>query len=123
MISGSVTSAREAAIVVRVVGPDGDGHGVPATIDTGFDGFLTLPWRTIQMLRLPLIGNRRATLADGTIVTLDIYRGAVQWHDMQRRISVIHTEGSPLVGMALLEGSKITIDVVAGGTVSITPLG
>ena len=43
MITGTVTSDREAVISLEVIGLDDGRQTVAAVIDTGFNGFLTLP--------------------------------------------------------------------------------
>jgi hypothetical protein len=35
---------------------------------------------------------------------------------------VLEADGGPLVGMALLRGSRMTMDIEVGGTVMIEPL-
>lgn len=65
MITGIVTTAREAAISLTVRGPTGQEREIRAVIDTGFDGSLTLPPALIATLRLPWRRRGRALLADG----------------------------------------------------------
>jgi predicted aspartyl protease len=64
MITGVVTSRREAIIRVLVRGPHGKEAQVEAVIDTGFTGFLTLPARLMTSLALFFAGTTRAALAD-----------------------------------------------------------
>ena len=59
------------------------------------------------------------TLADGQRIEVSLYRGFAQWLGEVRRISVIATDGPPLLGMSLLAGGKITIRAQAGGEVLI----
>ena len=65
MITGKVTTNREAVIELEIIGPTKQTQQVDAVIDTGFNGYLTLPSYLIHRLRLHLAGNRRATLGDG----------------------------------------------------------
>jgi predicted aspartyl protease len=71
----------------------------------------------ISLLQLPFLGHRRAALADGSIVRLDVFLATVFWHGKLQTIAVTQAEGTPLVGMALLQGSRLTIDVIDGGDV------
>ncbi|MDP6417051.1 MAG: clan AA aspartic protease, partial [Gammaproteobacteria bacterium] len=66
-------------------------------IDTGFDGFLTLPASVIQDLGLVWRRRGRAMLADDSL--FDIYEAAVTWDGRPRRIAVDEAECDPLVGI------------------------
>ncbi len=122
MITGTVTANREAVIELEVVGSNQREKKVEAVIDTGFNGYLTLPSDLINSLKLQLAGNRRATLGDGNVVVLDVYLAKVLWHGQKQDVLVLQTDGGPLVGMSLLHGSRVTLDVVDGGDVTIDPL-
>lgn len=122
MINGKVTTNREAVIELEIIGPTKQLQQVDAVIDTGFNGYLTLPSYLIHRLRLQLAGNRRATLGDGNMVVLDVYLAKVLWHNQEREVLVLQADGGPLVGMSLLYGSRVTLDVVNGGDVIIDTL-
>ncbi len=76
----------------------------------------------MSALNLRLVGNRRATLGDGSIVVLDLYLATVLWSQQEREVLVLQAEGGPLVGMSLLRGSLLTIEVEPGGDVVIGDL-
>ncbi len=57
MITGVVTEDRQAIIHLIVRGPAGQEQEVEAIIDTGFDGWLSLPSSLI--VRLGLVWRRR----------------------------------------------------------------
>ena len=59
MITGSVNARREAIIQLGVLGPDGQRQTVDAVIDTGFNGFLTLPEQAVAALGLRRSGAVR----------------------------------------------------------------
>jgi len=96
-------------------------HDVDVVIDTGFNGFLTLPHATVQTLQLPLAGNRRVTLGDGSMVVLDLYLATVLWDTQPREVLVLAAEGGPLMGMAMLYGNRVMLHVVDNGDVLIDP--
>jgi clan AA aspartic protease len=121
MMTGRVTARREATLRLTVSGPDQRQHVVDAVLDTGFNGFLTLPSHVVHTLRLPFVGYRRATLGDGSIVVLDLYLATVLWHEQEREVLVLQADGEPLVGMALLYGSRVVLHVVEDGDVLIEP--
>jgi clan AA aspartic protease len=94
---------------------------VDAVLDTGFNGFLTLPSHVVQTRQFPFVGHRRATLGDGSIVVLDLYLPTVLWHEPEREVLVLQADGESLVGMALLYGSRVVLHVVDDGDVLIEP--
>jgi predicted aspartyl protease len=61
-------------------------------------------------------------LGDGTRVALNKYEAAVLWDGRERDILVLEAEGGPLVGMSLLAGHCLVVDVVDGGLVNIEAL-
>lgn len=77
MISGYVSTAREAIIRVAVRGAESREESIDAIIDTGFDGFLTLPSSVVSVLALPFAGATRAALGDGREVSLDAFEAVV----------------------------------------------
>ncbi len=122
MITGTVTVDREPVIRLTVRGPGGQARRVKAVIDTGFDGWLTLPPSLITWLGLPWRRRGLARLADGSAIAFDVYEGTVVWHRRRRRLPVDEADTTPLVGMALLEGSELNAQVRVGGRVTIKPL-
>ena len=122
MITGTVTTRREAVVRLLLRGPAGQRQRITAVIDTGFDGWLTLPPTLITLLGLPWRRRGRAVLADGSESLFDIYEGTVVWDRRRRRIPVDAADTTPLVGMSLLSGYELTMQVRPRGRVSIKPL-
>lgn len=121
MISGRIRN-REAIIELEVSAPGQPSQLVEAVIDTGYNGYLTLPGQLVTVLRLPFAGHRRGTLADGSITRLDVYLATVVWHGQPKDVLVSQAAGAPLIGMSMLKGSRMTMDVVDGGDVMIDEL-
>jgi len=122
MMQGFVNQNREAIISLAV------GHGnnpkkkVDALIDTGFTGFLSLPLSIITTLGLPWHFRDLGTLGDGSEVVFDMYKASVIWDGQIKIIDVAASEADPLVGMSLLYGFKINIEVIERGQVIIEAL-
>ncbi len=95
---------------------------VEAVIDTGFTGFLSLPFSTISSLGLPWIFRDVGTLGDGSEVIFDMYRATVIWDGQLRVVDVAESDADPLVGMGLLYGFEIEIEAIEGGMVTIEAL-
>lgn len=118
MIVGRITNNQEAIIELEIVGLNRQAK-IEVVIDTGFDGYLTLPGDLINRLGLRQAGRRYAILGDGNTVALELYRAKVLWHAEEREVPVLRTDGGPLVGMALLKGNRVILDVVTDGDVRI----
>lgn len=121
MIRGIVT-ASEAVIGLTVRAPNGPTRKVDAVVDTGFDGWFTLPPDTIAGLHLPWARRGLAVLADGTEIQYDVDLATVVWDKKPRRVEVDEADTAPLVGMAMLEGYELNVQVRPRGKVTIKPL-
>ncbi len=121
MIRGKMRN-REAIIELVVYDPNVAPRQIEAVIDTGYNGYLTFPSHLVTELQFKFAGHRRGMLADGNIIRLDVYLASVAWHGQSKDVLVSQAEGTPLVGMSLLEGSRMTMDVVDGGEVIIEEL-
>ena len=122
MIAGRVTEHREPVVELRVRGPDGAEASIEAVVDTGFTGHITLPPSIVADLGLKHLFSHTVVLADGTRPSIAIHEAAVCWHGEMRTVAVHCIECSPLIGMALLTGSLLTMEVKPGGAVTIAPL-
>ena len=119
MIEGAVNSAYEAIVTLPLQGPDGQSREIDAVVDTGYTGFLTLPPSVVADLGLPFRGQTEAILADGSETTLDVYDVAVVWDGRLRNARASAADAVPLIGMRLLDGHSLYVDVQAGGRVVI----
>ena len=119
---GVVQSDLEAVISIALIGPSGRHQVVETVIDTGYNGFLTLPYGVIELLELPWTDLHRVTLADGSSPICDVYEGRIAWDDQTRLIEVEAAETQPLLGMEMMEGYELHIEVVEGGAVTIERL-
>lgn len=111
-----------ASVSVEIMRVDGSLLGVKTMLDTGFTGFLTLPSKTIRELELKSVGSHWVTLADGSEKKLRNYLATVRWESHPRQIHITCAEGFPLLGMEMLEGHRLLMDVREGGSVRIEPL-
>ena len=122
MIFGVVNARREATIQIPVRATDGREPLIDAILDTGFSGSLTLPPSIIAMRDLPWRTRALVVLANGQEDLCDFYAASVRWDGKPRNILVEAADTAPLVGMALLSGYDVRIQVVDGGTVTIDAL-
>jgi len=122
MIQGSVNARNEAVVRLRVRGPGGAELDIDAIIDSGFTASLTLPMTMVAALGLARQSGGTAVLADGSVRLFDIFAAEVAWGGTWRAVLVSAVGNESLVGMRLLAGHKLVIDVVPGGLVEILPL-
>ena len=119
MIEGSVNSAYEAIIPLRLYRANGQTFDVSAVVDTGFSGFLTLPPQLVAELELPFAYFGQAILADDTETDFDVHYITVSWDGQPRDIEASATGSTPLVGMLLLGDHDLSIQVRDGGRVLV----
>jgi clan AA aspartic protease len=123
MITGIVNADYEAVVRLQIHGPTRYEYEVDAVIDTGFNGFLTLPPTLITALGLTRRSRGRALLANGSEELFDIYGVTVLWDGQQRYVEADAVDTTPLVGMSLLDGYDLHIQVADGGHVIIQASG
>src|SRR6266404_2781349 len=121
MITGAV-NADEARIRLMVKGRRGREEEIETVIDSGFTGALTLPPALITRLGLRWRSVDRATLADGSTCVFQVYVGQLLWDSKVRTILVAEADTDPLVGMRLLRGHELKMQVRARGKVTIKRL-
>ena len=122
MITGSVNSALEGILRVTVRGPHGQHRRITAVIDTGYNGALTLPPGLIAELGLPWSDTGSVMLGDGSTCACDIYVGTTVWDRRSISTFVEEADTTPLVGMQLLQGFELKMNVERRGQITIKPL-
>ena len=105
-----------------VVGPGGQEKQIEAVLDTGYTGSLTLPSAMVSALDLPFRGRESVVLGDGSESEFDIHEATLAWAGERRLTAIDVAETDPLLGMGLLLGNELMIQVVAGGTVALQRL-
>ena len=119
MIEGAVNANLEAVVTLPLQDSSGQTREVEAVVDTGFNGYLTLPPMLMEDLELPVVGDGEAVLADGSQAAFDVYGVTVLWDGRPMYVETGAVGVDPLVGMALLEGHNLNIDIEDGGRVLI----
>jgi clan AA aspartic protease len=123
MIEGRVNEDREAIVQLAVRG-EGEvkSEEIQVVVDTGYDGFLTLPPSVTDGLNLPSRGQGEALLADGSVHEVLLVSATVEWDGVLRRVVVEEVDAEPLLGMLLLEDYDLRIACREGGRVAIRKL-
>lgn len=121
MIEGIIRASGDATVTLGVRGLGSAEFDF--VIDTGFSDWLTLPEEIVRSLGLPFREENDYYLADGSRVAIPVHTAEVNWMGQWRRAMVLVMEGSPLLGMSMLRGCRMHMDVVPNGRVEIVPLG
>ncbi len=122
MIIGTVDAGLNAIVNIALLGRNGRRQTVEAVIDTGFDGYLTLPYRVVALLEFPWVRSQSVILGDGNPQLCDVYDGEIARNNQLRSIEIEAANTQPLIGMALTRGYDLNIEVFEGGAVSLQPL-
>jgi clan AA aspartic protease len=120
---GTVNARLEAIVRLKLRGPAGDELEIDAVIDTGYTGSLTLPARVAQALGLSRRAGGRAVLADGSVRRFDTFAAEVWWGDNWVPVVTSNLGDESLLGMSLLAGRGLWVEVVDGGAVEVRALG
>jgi clan AA aspartic protease len=122
VISGKVNARAEAVIPISILASDGIAIEVNAILDTGFTGSLTLPDALIASLGLSRRAGSTANLADGSSKSFGVYAAQVEWDGSLREVLVFAMGGEGLLGMRLLDGYDLRIEIRDGGVVELKKL-
>lgn len=120
MITGTVNADFEPIISLSLCPADGEVFAQDAIIDTGFNGWLSLPSDLIAELNLRWKRRGRAVLGDGSECVFNVYEAVVIWDNALLTIPVDEADAEPLVGMSLMEGYQLTMQVFEGGQVELS---
>jgi hypothetical protein len=83
---------------------------------------LTLPAALVQALHLPWQNVVRGTLADGSTCLLELYEAALLWDRQWRPVLAVQSESAALVGMELLSGFALNMEIRPKGKLTIKRL-
>jgi len=117
-----VNARQEAVVRLQVRGSGGVESDIDVIVDSGFTASLTLPTAMVTALGLTRQSGGSAVLADGSVRQFDIFAAEVAWDGTWRAVLVSAVGNEALLGMRLLVGHKLVVEVVPGGMVDILPL-
>ncbi len=85
-------------------------YEIEAIVDTGFTGWLMLPYPLIHELGLENIGLTGYAQADGSLSEGEVFEAEVEWFGRVIKVSAVATgSGFPLLGMGLLADAKTVL--------------
>jgi clan AA aspartic protease len=120
MITGIVNPDFEPIIPLSICGSDGKVYTQDAIVDTGFNGWLSLPPDLIAQLNLKWKRRGRAILGDGSECVFNVYEAVLVWDGNFLTIPIDEADSEPLVGMSLMEGYQLMVQVFEGGCVELS---
>jgi clan AA aspartic protease len=120
MITGIVNADFEPIINISICGSDGKIYTQEAIVDTGFNGWLSLPPDLIAQLNLRWKRRGRVVLGDGSECVFNVYEAIIMWDGNLRTIPIDEADSEPLVGMSFMEGYQLMVQVYEGGAVSLS---
>ncbi|MBD2603317.1 clan AA aspartic protease [Scytonema hofmannii FACHB-248] len=122
MIAGIVNGDFEPIILLSICSVTGQIYTQDAIVDTGFNGWLSLPPSLIAELGLIWKRRGRAILGDGSECIFNVYEAVVLWDGAILTIPIDEADSEPLIGMSLMEGYQLTIQAIDGGRVELNKL-
>ena len=119
MIEGVVNAHYEAVVRLSLLNSSGQTRDIDAVVDTGYNGFLTLPPVLVADLELTRLGQKSLILANGRRDIFDTYGVTVFWDGQSRFVDADEADAAPLLGMSMLDNHDLSIQVRNGGRVVI----
>ena len=119
MITGIVNVDFEPIIPLSICGSDGKVCTQDAIVDTGFNGWLSLPPDLIAESNLKWKRRGRAILGDGSECVFDVYEAVLVWNKNFLTIPIDEADSEPLVSMSLMEGYQLIVQVFEGSHVEL----
>jgi clan AA aspartic protease len=119
MIRGAVNAEFEPLVPLSMRRADGKVFTQDAIVDTGFNGWISLPPDLITQLNLSWKRRGRAILGDGSECVFDVYETVVIWDETLLTVPVDEADSEPLIGMSLMESYQLTMQILNGGYVEL----
>jgi clan AA aspartic protease len=122
MITGIVNEDFEPIIPILLYDSEGNVYTQDAIVDTGFNGWLSLPPDLISQLNLQWKRRGRAILGDGRECVFNVYEAVLVWDGNLLTIPIDEADSEPLIGMSLMEGYQLMVQVFEGGSVELSKI-
>jgi clan AA aspartic protease len=118
MIYGRLIGGKATVPVIFRL-PEQPDFSLDFVIDTGFNGYLTLPPQAVNAMNLPPRANTPATLADGSQVLFSIHLATIVWDNVEKIVPILASGNKPLLGTAMMRGYHLEIDFEDNGLVTL----
>ena len=101
----------EAVVRLSLLNSSGQTRDIDAVVDTGYNGFLTLPPVLVAELELTRLGQKSLVLANGRRDIFDTHGVTVFWDGQSRFVDADEADAAPLLGMSMLDNHDLRIEV------------
>ncbi|MGL4497914.1 MAG: clan AA aspartic protease [Planktothrix sp.] len=120
MITGIVNRDFEPIIPRSVYDSDGKNYTQDAIVDTGFNGWLSLPPDLSAQLNLRWKRRGGAILGDESECVFNICEAVLVWDGELLTIPIDEADSEALVGMSMMDGYQLVVQVFPGGLVELS---
>ena len=118
MILGKLVDGRVTLPISFCLGED-TALTIEFVVDTDFNSYLTLPPEAVVAMRLPVESMVTVRLADGSQSQIPIHLAKIRWDGREQFVTVLATGTKPLLGTALLQDFRLTVEFIDGGVVKL----
>lgn len=110
MLKGRVNRYGQPVILIQLILRNRPAD-FTAVIDTGFNGYLSVPRRLLARSKWLSIGTEKFEIATGALVEQEIYLGEVIFDGQQSPVYSVSTEGHDiLIGTKLLRNRTLIVN-------------
>lgn len=120
MIVGAIDPNLDARIELEIV-IECERKKVECVLDTGFNGFLSLPMPLVNKLGLKLGAVQSGITADGKSGYFDTVRTTILWLDEEKSFQA-QVLDEALIGTRLLRGLRMEADWISNGVLRLQRL-
>lgn len=122
MTIGAIGSDGDALVQVAVARAGSEREReIEAVLDTGFNGFLALPYSEIERLNLDETGRVPFMTASGEAHFSSTFEATVVFAGRRRAAEIVEA-AEPLVGVELLWGFEVRLAYREGGRIALEKL-
>ena len=99
--------------------PDRSDIAIEFVVDTGYTGYLALPFPAVKALGLPYEYDLPANLADDSEILVPVHAAVILWNGLERPVRVLAMGKRPLAGTAILDGNELVVKFAEQGFVTV----
>lgn len=119
MVIGFVNSHLEVIVPLVIADADGQEHKIECQLATGFLGDLFMPPTQVDALKLPQTGTGQVGYPPGSPAEAPVHQAHVLWCGQKHTISVFAYGQHPVLGLGLLQGYRLNLQMTEGQQVIV----